>query len=242
MHLPKARVPSVSKPVSNDSGMNAACPALTAIVLLLAHASVAAADGAAETSLETPADAARVAAVWKPQEIEFHYQSFTTYYTCQALEDRVERVLKAAGARDLDVQTSGCESGYIAKMPRVRIRIISPVEATPEALRELEETRSTRELAARVRGETIPDIAEQFPATWKRIALYRGKFRLDPGDCALIEQLKRYVFPKLAIRVAKDTAICVPNQLLRGHAQFEIDALTEVPRDAADAPAPEPGK
>ncbi|HEY5806944.1 MAG TPA: hypothetical protein VIT67_03210 [Povalibacter sp.] len=218
----------MNKLLSNDRGRAAVSVALVLVAMAIAHAH------ASEAETETPPTATPVAAVWKPQEIVFHYQSLSTYYTCQALEDRVERVLKAAGARDLDVQTSGCESGYIARMPRVRIRIISPVEATPEALRELEETRSTRELAARLRGERPPDIAEQFPATWERVALYRGKLRLDPGDCALIDQLKRYVFPKLAIRVTKDTSICVPNQLLRGHAQFEIDALKEVPRAAAD--------
>lgn len=181
-------------------------------------------------------DAKTVSAVWKTQEIDFHYQSFTTFYSCQALEDRVRQVLLALGAmkEGLAVVASGCPGGQIARMPFVRIRVTSPVEATPQVLAELEETRSTRELAARVRGERPPDIAQQFPAHWKAVSLYRGKVALEAGDCSLVEQLRRSVFPKLAVRVVKENINCTPNQINMGRPRLEMEALTRVPdADAA---------
>lgn len=143
----------------------------------------------------------------------------------------MRQVLLALGAvkEGLVVVASGCPGGQIARMPFVRIKVTSPVEATPQALAELEETRSTRELAARVRGERPPDIAQEFPAYWNTVSLYRGKLGLEAGDCSLVEQLRRSVFPKLAVRVVKENVNCTPNQINLGRPRFEIEALTRVP-------------
>jgi hypothetical protein len=202
----------------------------------------------AETAADTKPET--VAAVWKPQEIAFHYQSFTTFYSCPALEARVELILLALGAdkRSLNVRASGCEMGRIAKVPYVRIRMTSPVEATPKVLAELESTRSKRELAARVRGERPPETDEQFDAYWKPVALFRSRLRLDPGDCPLVEQMQREVFPKIGVRVVKDQMNCMPNQTSLTMPRLDVEAL--MPVEQADpnkaqsnpsvAPRPEP--
>ncbi len=180
-----------------------------------------------------------VAAVWKSQEIGFHYQSFTTFYSCDALENRVEKILKAVGAdRDLYVRSNGCPSGGIARLPYVLIRVTSPVEATPEAIAEIEKTRSKRELAARVRGEQMSDVGEQFPAHWQPVAFDRGRLRLEPGDCELMDQLVRYVFPKLAVRVTKNELSCSPNQVSFIQPRLDVDALFAIKPQDADSPAP----
>jgi hypothetical protein len=183
----------------------------------------------AATAAESPADVqpAIVSAVWKPQEIDFHFQSFTTFYSCQALESRVEQILLALGAdkKSLQVRSNGCEGGRIARLPYVRIKVMSAVEATPKVLAELESTRTTRELAARVKGERAPDADERFDAYWKPVSLFRGRVRLDPGDCQLVEQMQREVFPKMAIRVTKDQVNCMPNQVSTTMPRLELEAL-----------------
>jgi hypothetical protein len=182
---------------------------------------------------------APVQAVWKQQEINFHFQSFTIFYSCRSLTDKIERLLLAMGAGpETKVRSSGCFGNEIARSPSLRINVTSPVEATPAALAELEKTRSTRELAARVRGVRGPELNEQFPAHWQRVSLSRGQLNLEPGDCELIEQLKRRVLPRLAVRIIKDDTQCTPNQRAFTQPRLEVEALTALPRNV-DAAAGE---
>lgn len=178
---------------------------------------------------------APVQAIWKPQEINFYFQSFTTFYSCRSLADKVERLLIGLGASpDTKVRSTSCYGNEIARMPHLRINVTSPIEATPAALAELEKTRSTRELTARVRGERATDASDQFPAHWRQVSLSRGEFNLEPGDCELIEQLKRKVLPKLAVRIVKDNMQCAPNQLSLGQPKLEVEVLAEIPEQSSD--------
>ena len=179
-----------------------------------------------------------VKAVWKPQTFDFHYQSFTTFYSCSSLAEKVRRILvELGGDTKTKVRVSGCESGSgIARMPLVRVTMTSPVEATPAALADLQKTRPVRELSARVRNDRAKDardLDEQFPARWKRVSLSRGSLGLAPGDCELVEQIERKVLPKLAVRVVSSEMRCTPNQLTLGQPRLEVDALADLPK--ADA-------
>jgi hypothetical protein len=183
----------------------------------------------------SPVEGAPVQAIWKQQEVSFYYQSFTTFYSCSSLENKIRRVLTAVGAdRDMKLRSRGCLSpNEISRMPFVEIELVSPVVATAEELAELEKTRSTRELAARVRGDSKQaQLAEaQFLANWKQVSLSRGsKLRLEPGDCELIEQLKERVFPKLNIRIVEDQVRCVPNQVSSNQPKLVVEALFELPK------------
>lgn len=183
---------------------------------------------------EAIADARPVVdAVWKPQEFVFHYQSFTTFYSCSGLADKVKRILLALGAdADTRVQVSGCEFGSnIAAMPAVRVRTVTLVEATPDALAELAKTRPQRELAARVRKDRGNGIAidKPFAAQWERVSLSRGKLGIETGDCELIEQLTKRVLPRLAVRVIENKLSCMPNQQSFNQPRLEVDALRKVP-------------
>lgn len=193
---------------------------------------------AAETPADAPAE--QVQAIWKTQDISFFFQSFTTFYACRSLEDRVRTLLIELGANEnIKVRATSCFGNEIARLPHLKINVTTPVEATPEALAELEKTRSTRELTARVRGERAVEATEQFPAYWKPVSLSRGNLRLESGDCDLIDQLKRNVLPKLSIRVVKDGMACTPNQNSLGQPRLEVEALTVIPppdeKPASDA-------
>jgi len=174
-----------------------------------------------------------VQAIWKAQELTFYFQSFTTFYSCSSLEAKVKRLLVAVGAnKEMKIRTRGCTMNHeIAKMPYVEITLLSPAEATPEELAELQKSRSHRELVARVRGDSKQaEIAEtQFPAHWKRVSLSRGKLNLEPGDCELVEQLKKKVLPKLAVRMVDDGVECVPNQTSLTQPRLVVDVLAAMP-------------
>jgi len=180
-----------------------------------------------------------VHAVWKQQTFDFHYQSFTTFYSCSSLSEKVRRILVELGGDDqTKVRVSGCESGgSIARMPLVRITMTSPVEATPDVLAELQKSRPVRELAARVRNDSSKhvDLDAQFPALWKRVSLSRGALGLAPGDCELIEQIERKVLPQLAVRVVSNDMRCMPNQISMGQPRLEVEALADLRK--ADAAA-----
>jgi hypothetical protein len=178
-----------------------------------------------------------VQAIWKHQEIAFYFQSFTTFYSCTGLEGKLERIMRALGVHaNVRVRSADCPSS-VARMPRVILRIASPVEATPEAYAERDKNKSVRELTERVKGgkSTNPvDSLDAFPAQWRKVSLTRGRLALEPGDCELIEELQRKVLPKLAVRVTDDDLRCSPNQLTLGQPRLEIEALVEMPKP--DAP------
>ena len=196
------------------------------------------ADSTANTAVEP------VQAIWKQQEISFYFQSFTTFYSCSGLESKVERIMRELGAHaKVRVRSVDCPSS-VARMPRVVMDVIAPVQATPEALAERDKNKSVRELAQRVKGKNRKsdrfESLEPFPAQWRRVDLSRGRLNLEPGDCELVEELQKKVLPKLAVRVLSDRLQCSPNQLTLGQPRLEVEALIEMPR--ADEPsAKQPG-
>lgn len=181
-----------------------------------------------------------VQAIWKDQEFAFYFQSQTTFYSCSSLEAKLERILRALGAEArVKVRSVDCQSGPV-RMPRVIVEGRTPVEATPQAIAERDKGKSKRALAARVRGEPEdPEAIAPFPAQWKRVSLSRGAVGLEPGDCELIEELRRKVLPKLAARIVEDGTHCTPHQLTLGQPQLQVDALTALPKpDAPEADEP----
>lgn len=193
-------------------------------------------ESAADPAIAGLKAAKTVPAIWKEQDVTFFFQSFSVFYSCQSLESKVERLLAALGAtKGTKVRVTGCEGSHIARSPYLRVDLVSPVEVTPEVQAELNATRSQRELVARVNPMRPLQDSEPFPAQWRRVALTtRGKLDLDPGDCELLEQLKRNVLPKLAVRVIKDDLNCMSNQLAWGQPQLEVEALVRVPKQDAD--------
>lgn len=177
-------------------------------------------------------DVKPVQAIWKPQEFTFHYQSFTTFYSCESLETKLEQILSELGAKArVRVRDVDCGRGPV-RAPRAEIQIISPVEATPEAIAELKKTESRRELAARVSGAKALDLAEEFPAHWKqiKIAPSRAFSSLQDGDCELLDQVRRKVLPKLAVRVADHHTPCPPNTPTISRPSITVEALVEMPK------------
>jgi hypothetical protein len=207
--------------------------ALLGLALLFSLPTVGATEAEGTTAAVDP-----VQAIWKHQEISFYFQSFTTFYACTGLEGKLERIMRELGVyARVRVRSADCPSS-VARMPRVVMRVVGPVEATPEALAEREKNKSVRELVERVRGESDHplDSLDQFPAQWRRVSLTRGRLDLQPGDCELIEEIRKKVLPKLAVRIVNDDVQCTPHQLTLGQPRLEVESLVELPKpdEAAD--------
>ena len=203
--------------------------ALLWLALVFSLPAGAAAEPVAADATATAVDP--VQAIWKHQEIAFYFQSFTTFYSCSGLEGKLERIMRELGVHaQVRVRSADCPSS-VARMPRVVMRVVGPVEATPEALAERDKNKSVRELVQRVRGKSDHplDSLEAFPAQWRRVSLTRGRLNLQPGDCELIEEITKKVLPKLAVRVVDDNVQCSPNQLTLNQPRLEVEALTELP-------------
>lgn len=212
------------------------------LVALLAGSMPSLQASAVETTAPTAApvpDAAAVNAVWVEQEIRFSYIGYTTYYSCDSVRDKLVYVLKQIGARpDFTVRNSGCTSNSGPEMlAGARIKVAVPRPATPERLAELEKTRSTRELAARVRGSSDTPIAEvtaQFPAT-PRVVRFRGtrNSRIEDGDCELMSQILRQVLIPLGARELPGNRLsCSPRQVSSDSVDVRVEIL--------QAPQPDP--
>lgn len=183
------------------------------------------------TSAAAPAAPDYVTAVWRQQSLEFAYQGTTTAYSCNTLQRRLEAILRSVGARDgISIVMQRCTDQADAY---VQITLESPVEATEANVAAVTQHTSTAELVAKVRNETLPtsENIERFPAEWKTVSMSRDKaLKLDSGDCELVKQLRRDVFPRLSIRIVRDNLRCSVSFGNVGQPQLSVAALVAAPR------------
>jgi hypothetical protein len=175
-----------------------------------------------------------VEALWKPQEFTFHYQSFNSFYSCESLESKIEQVLQQVGAEaTVRVRSPDCGRGWV-RLPRADIQLISPVPATADAVAELKQNESERELIARVTRKTaeLKELEKPFAAQWQRVTIGKGRrsSSIDRGDCELLDQLRRRVLPKLAVRVVEENSPCTPNSPSLTRPTIVVEALTAMPK------------
>jgi hypothetical protein len=170
-----------------------------------------------------------VEAVWKVQSLDFAYSGYATVYSCDALRAKVRDILQVLGAREtVRIRSWGCTD--MLTHGRMEITLESPVEATPENVQALTTYDSTHRLVARVRNERL-DRAEElprFPATWKTVSMRDKPLKLGPGDCELVEQLRRDVLPRMSIRVERNRLRCSSVFGNIGQPQLRIAALVAV--------------
>lgn len=173
------------------------CACLVLFALWLAPLSVT-------TAEETPPDP--IEAVWRPQRLTFFYRSEGRMYACDILENKVRRILTQFGAREqIEVRSVGCHD--FAGIAQLEVIMESPVIASPENIRAITQYDSEQELIARVRGVHLPtaEELERFPAVWESVSIQRApKVHLETADCALVQQLRRQILPKMSVQIVKD--------------------------------------
>ena len=97
-----------------------------------------------------------------------------------------------------------------------------------------------RELIARVRGDgqSADAALAQFPAVSKVVRLEgRRGDPIEEGDCELLEQMVRQVFPQLGVQVGEGSRLgCMRNQVPVGSVRLLLETLQKAP-EPDQAPA-----
>jgi hypothetical protein len=171
-----------------------------------------------------------VEAVWKAQRIEFVYRSEGRLYRCDTLEHKIKQVLHRLGAHEqIELRHLACHD--LARQAHFELLMESPIEATPENVGDLTQYDSEDELIARVRHEQLPSSADlpRFAAVWQPISFRRDALDLDAGDCALVQQLRRQVLPKMAVHVTADIKSIDCSAELMGIAKPRLNVVALVP-------------
>jgi hypothetical protein len=184
---------------------------------------------------QSAADEAVVEAVWKPQRVNFVYRGYSTLYSCRSLQEKLEKILRTVGARGrIELRAYSCDDEVA--IARFQIALTSPVEATPENVQELTTYDARDELIARVRGERLASAEDlpRFPAVWKTISFARSReMKLAPGDCELVQQLRRHILPRMAVQIVNDQVRCSQFGNI-GKPQLTVSALVPVEAKVSD--------
>jgi hypothetical protein len=173
---------------------------------------------------------APVQAEWKPAEIRYSYVGFTTAYECLAFQSKMKAILRTLGAHSqTKVLATGCPLNRVSRNFFVTITTATPVPA--DQADSSPQDKSRQELIDKLEAKN--DLSTEFPAAWKRVDLSMDR-RLDlkPGDCELMEGLKRDVLPKLSVKVVEDRVVCTPKQVSIDTPKLVVEAL--VPMESAD--------
>jgi hypothetical protein len=154
--------------------------------------------------------------VWQDHQIELAYLGFTSHYSCDGLQSKLELLLRQLGARaDATVTASGCDRGFgtPSRFPRATMKFatLQPVDA----------------------GNGAAEATSATPVTgvWRAVQLAPHRpFNLEDGDCELMEQFRDKVLPLFATRDQQLKLTCVPHQDIGPFSlQLQVFALPAQP-------------
>jgi hypothetical protein len=140
--------------------------------------------------------------VWQDHQIELAYLGFTSRYSCDGLQSKLELLLRQLGARaDSKVTAFGCDRGFgtPSRFPRATMKFatLQPADAGGDAA------------AAPAPAAATTPVA----GVWRAVQLAPHRpFNLEDGDCELMEQFRDKVLPLFATRDQKLQLSCVPHQ------------------------------
>jgi hypothetical protein len=210
-----------------------------------------------------------VPAVWKEHELAFTYMGHTSHYSCSGLRSMITKILGQMGARPgFTVKMGSCFESMstdpsmpavlggsvpttirgVQTMPTVRLNVAFPVEATSEALAEMQEGAAERELVRRAQGlpTDFDPALDQFAAVYTTVVLWDGAHGpIDPGDCELIETMRDQVFEKVGMEILEDRMACTPGEARMGSIRMKVRILEqprplEAPKEDAKEPLEAP--
>jgi hypothetical protein len=153
--------------------------------------------------------------LWRSQQLEFEYVGFTSTYSCDGLQNKLEVLLRRLGAgADAKVSTSGCMRGEGVPSKFVHATLhfatLQPAEASTNA--------------ALVTDANAPPVG-----AWRQVVLAPHEPReLDAGDCELIEQFRDRILPLFATRGPHNRVQCVPFQESAGYS-LQLDVFAPRP-------------
>jgi hypothetical protein len=111
---------------------------------------------------------------------------------------------------------------------QVRIKLMMPVELTPQVLKEIEKDKSRRDLVSRVTGNPAASMNDPivFAARREEVTLSQSTLKgLKAEDCDLLQQLTMQVIRKLDVKVKHQSFSCGPRSSSRIPPQLTVETL-----------------
>lgn len=187
-------------------------------------AAAAEADGA-----QSPSGTGPEPGVWQPRKIELVYMGFTSTYSCDGLQSKLELLLRQLGARpDFKVMTYACPRGYgePSKFVRAEIQFASLRPAAAAAGTAAEPANPGAPGAATAAAPEAPPV----DGAWRSVELApHHPFDLQDGDCELIEQFRDKVLPLFTTRQVQARITCIPYQDTGGPFDLQLQVFAPVP-------------
>jgi hypothetical protein len=151
---------------------------------------------------------------WRSQKTELVYMGFTSTYSCDGLQGKLELLLRQLGAQPgFKVMAYGCpDFGRPSRFPRATLEFatLQPVDA-PSATAGAS---ATAQQVAPVNG------------AWRTIEFSpHHPFDLQDGDCELMEQFRDQVLPLFATRALQVRTTCVPHQDTGGPFDLQLQVF-----------------
>jgi hypothetical protein len=210
-----------------------------ATVLAGLIANPCAAAGEAQATGHSPQHTPTLQAKWQPIELRFSYAGMTTYYSCDALEDKLARLFKSIGAHPKSqVDVNGCMSNGPSRHAFAHFIGAVPVPADYSAPAADPKSTSASKQALLKRLGVQPSFeTDEFPAQRTEVDLARlSAATLEPGDCELLELLGREVLPKLGTTQVRDRPTCFPGRVPPSTPSLKLEVLiATASADAAPA-------
>jgi hypothetical protein len=131
------------------------------------------------------------------------------------------------------------------QLVNVSVRLMMPVEVTPDILEELKKDISRRELVSRVTGNPAARFDDPIAFTAQRelVTLSRKTIGLEPEECELLDQMSASGFRELGVRVVRRGFVCDPDRISRLSPELDVEALIGTPFGSSNAQqAPAAGK
>jgi hypothetical protein len=145
---------------------------------------------------------------WRSQKVEFVYMGFTSTYSCDGLQSKLELLLRQLGAKPgFKVNSYGCDRG----------------PGRPSRF-----ARATVEFSALQPTDGAAASDSPITGSWRAVELSPNHpFDLQDGDCELLEQFRDKILPLFAIRALQARVTCVPHQDTGG--PFDLQLQVFVP-------------
>jgi hypothetical protein len=151
---------------------------------------------------------------WQPHSYDFHFMGFTSTYSCDGLADKLQLLLRLAGASPDAKVMPLCVRG----------------SGVPDKLVQASLKFSTLQPADTSAAGAAAAAPTSVNGVWRHVELSpRHPFQLGTGDCELVEQFRDTLLPMFTTRNVNNQVTCVPHQDSGSNFSFSFDVFAPPP-------------
>jgi len=146
-------------------------------------------------------------AVWQEHKGRIFYSSFSILYSCDGIENEVEKLLGQLGAKDVKARAQGCFSNKVDGSISVKVRF-KTLSVNPD-----------------VEGESVKAQFEE--VDFNQIARQHSS-RRSGNNCDVIRAISKSVIENFEHEVLKKQAICSPSRTSFPDVDFKVKVLKAI--------------